>query len=95
MNLFNIDEKIVRDMLQQAIDEKAEQLAQEKMFWTLNDLIHYTSLSKSKLYETILVDPRCPKFKVGTALRFPAKQMREYLDLWAQEQLEKSRYSYI
>lgn len=95
MSLFKIDEAIVLNMLEEAIKEKVDLLAQEKIIWTIKDVVYYSSLSKSKLYDTILIDPRCPKFKVGTALRFPAKEMRAFLELWAIEQLEKHKYPYI
>lgn len=44
MNLFEFNEEAVIAMLEEAIKQKVEELAQEKIFWTVSELEHYTNM---------------------------------------------------
>lgn len=91
MNLFNIDEKIVRDMLQQAIDQKVEELAQEKVLWTIADLCKVTSLSQATVYRLFVHDPNFPKVRIGNMWRFPVGPTKAYIEQWAEEKETKRK----
>lgn len=95
MNLFSINEDLMREMMQQAVQEQAEKIAQEKIFWTVQDLQDYTNMHIKTMKEHFFYDPDFPKFKIGATWRFPAAKVKVYLDTWSQEQIMLQRVSYV
>lgn len=95
MNLFTINEETMREMLQQAIDAKAEQLAQEKVFWTMKDLEKYTNLCANTMKEHFFYDPDFPKFKIGRDWRFPVAKVKAYLEQWSEDQIDLQKIAYV
>ncbi len=88
MNLFSINEDLMREMMQQAVQEQAEKIAQEKIFWTVQD---YTNMHIKTMKEHFFYDPDFPKFKIGATWRFPVTKVKEYLDEWSTKEIEKQK----
>lgn len=92
MTLISINEDVMREMMQRAINEKAEEIAAEKMFWTMKELEENTNLCVNTIKIHFFYDPEFPKFKVGATWRFPVKQTKEYLEQWGEKQIKKQRF---
>ena len=95
MNLFSINEDLMREMMQQAVQEQAEKIAQEKIFWTVKELEEYANLCIDTMKKEFFYDPDFPKSKIGATWRFPATKVTAYLDTWSQEQIMLQRVSYV
>lgn len=87
--LFKINEEVVLEILQASINEKVEQLAQEKIFWTVSELEKYANMNIGTMKNHFFYDEDFPKFKVGRDWRFPVIRTKEYLEHWAIEQQKK------
>lgn len=79
--MFNIgiDEDEAREMLQQAIDERVEELAKEKYFMTYNELSKYLNLSKPTI-EDLLIKNGMKYFRVGSTYRFKKSDVDDFMD---------------
>ena len=79
--MFNIgiDEDEAREMLQQAIDERIEELAREKYFMTYNELSKYLNLSKPTI-EDLLIKNGMKYFRVGVTYRFKKSDVDEFMN---------------
>lgn len=91
MNLFSINEDLMREMMQQAVQEQAGKIAQEKIFWTVKELEEYANLCIDTMKKEFFYDPDFPKFKIGATWRFPVKKVKEYLDEWSTKEIEKQK----
>ena len=80
--MFNIgiDEDEARELLQQAIDERVEELAKEKYFMTYNELSKYLNLSKPTI-EDLLIKNGMKYYRVGVTYRFKKSDVDEFMDL--------------
>lgn len=74
-----IDEKTVNSMLEQAINEKVEELAKEKYFLTYKELSEYLNISKPTIEER-LVKNGLSYYKVGTKYLFKKNEVDAFLD---------------
>ena len=79
--MFNIgiDEDEAREMLQQAIDERIEELAREKYFMTYNELSKYLNLSKPTI-EDLLIKNGMKYYRVGVTYRFKKSDVDEFMN---------------
>lgn len=80
--MFNIgiDEDEARELLQQAIDERVEELAKEKYFMTYNELSKYLNLSKPTI-EDLLIKNGMKYFRVGVTYRFKKSDVDEFMEM--------------
>lgn len=74
-----VDEKMVRDLMQQAIDEKVDELAHEKFFITYNELASYLSISKPVIEEK-LIKNGLKYYKVGSKYLFRKQEVDAFLN---------------
>lgn len=74
-----IDEKTVNSMLEQAINEKVEELAAQKYFMTYKELSEYLNISKPTIEER-LVKNGLRYYKVGTKYLFKKNEVDAFLD---------------
>lgn len=79
--MFNIgiDEDEAREMLQQAIDERVEELAKEKYFMTYNELSKYLNLSKPTI-DDLLIKNGMKYYRVGVTYRFKKSDVDEFMN---------------
>lgn len=87
-SLINIDinEHEVRKMYTQKLEEHIEKMDKELLFWDTKELVKQTRLSWDTIQKEFFYDPRFPKRKVGRKWLFPAKQTKEFLLTWLDEQ---------
>ncbi|MDW3945535.1 helix-turn-helix domain-containing protein [Staphylococcus saprophyticus] len=80
--MFNvaINEDEAREMLQQAIDQRIEELAKEKYFMTYKELSDYLNLSKPTI-EDLLIKNGMKYYRVGVTYRFKKSDVDEFMDL--------------
>lgn len=80
--MFNIgiDEDEAREMLQQAIDERIEELAREKYFMTYKELADYLNLSKPTI-EDLLIKNGMRYYRVGSTYRFKKSDVDDFMEM--------------
>lgn len=66
---INIDENEAREILEQAINARVEELAKEKYFMTYKELANYLNLSKPTI-EELLINNGMKYYMVGSTYRF-------------------------
>lgn len=74
-----VDEKMVRDLMQQAIDERIEELAKEKYFMTYKELSEYLNISKPVI-EDRLIKNGLKYYKMGSKYLFKRDEVDAFLD---------------
>lgn len=77
--MFNINEEKAREMLQEAIDKRIEELAKEKYFMTYKELAEYLNLSKPTIDE-LLIKNGMPYFRVGSTYRFKKSDVDNFMN---------------
>lgn len=76
---ININEDEARDMMQQAIDQRIEELVKEKYFMTYKELSEYLNLSKPTI-DDLLIKNGMKYFRVGVTYRFKKSDVDEFMD---------------
>jgi len=76
---YSNDEDEARELLQQAIDERVEELAKEKYFMTYNELSKYLNLSKPTI-DDLLIKNGMKYFRVGSTYRFKKSDVDDFMD---------------
>ena len=66
---INIDEQEVRELLEQAINARVEELAKREIFQDLQRVINYLNLSKPTI-EELLINNGMKYYMVGSTYRF-------------------------
>ena len=74
-----IDEDTVKQMLQQAINERLDELTKQKYFMTYNELAEYLNISKPVI-EDRLIKNGLKYYKVGTKYLFKRDEVDAFLD---------------
>lgn len=82
---IQVDEAAIKEMYEEAIDKKLEELNEEFVFWDSKELMRRTCLSWNTMQEHFFHDPKFPKAKIGSKWYFPAKEAEEYLVNWFKE----------
>src|SRR5699024_5462436 len=73
------DEKTVKAMMQQAINERENELEKEKYFLTYNELSAYLNISKPVI-EDRLIKNGMKFYKVGSKYLFKRDEVDQFLD---------------
>lgn len=76
---INIDEKEARELLEQAINQRVDELAHEKFFMTYKELSEYLNLSKPTI-EELLINNGMKYYKVGSTYRFKKSDVDEFMN---------------
>ncbi|SQE67091.1 mobile element-associated transcriptional regulator, putative [Staphylococcus aureus] len=76
---INIDEQEVRELLEQAINARVEELAKEKYFMTYKELANYLNLSKPTI-EELLINNGMKYYMVGSTYRFKKSDVYEFME---------------
>lgn len=77
--MFNINEEKAREMLQEAIDKRIEELAKEKYFLTYKELSEYLNLSKPTI-DDLLIKNGMPYYRVGSTYRFKKSDVDNFMN---------------
>lgn len=76
---INIDEQEARELLEQAIKQRVDELAHEKFFMTYKELSEYLNLSKPTI-EELLINNGMKYYKVGSTYRFKKSDVDEFMN---------------
>lgn len=76
---INIDEKEARALLEQAINQRVDELAHEKFFMTYKELSEYLNLSKPTI-EELLINNGMKYYMVGSTYRFKKSDVDEFME---------------
>ena len=79
--MFNIgiDEDDARELLEQAINERVDELARDKYFMTFKELSEYLNLSKPTIDE-LLIKNGMRYFRVGSTYRFKKSDVDAFME---------------
>ncbi|MFD2613570.1 group-specific protein [Paenibacillus gansuensis] len=86
MIAVKIDEEAILRECKQRITELLKQVDADLVFWDRNELQKRTCMSWNYIQDNFFFDPRFKKKKVGGKWLFPAKEGRQFLELWLSEQ---------
>lgn len=81
-----INEVEVKQLCREKISELIKEVDAEYVFWDAKELRRRTCMSWNFIQEQFFFDQRFPKRKVGNKWYFPARQTREFLERWLDEQ---------
>ena len=76
---INIDEDEARELLEQAINARVDELAKEKYFMTYKELSNYLNLSKPTI-EELLINNGMKYYMVGSTYRFKKSDVDEFME---------------
>lgn len=76
---INIDEDEARELLEQAINERVDELARDKYFMTFKELSEYLHLSKPTIDE-LLIKNGMRYFRVGSTYRFKKSDVDAFME---------------
>lgn len=79
--MFNIgiDEDEARELLEQAINKRVDELARDKYFMTFKELSEYLNLSKPTIDE-LLIKNGMRYFRVGSTYRFKKSDVDAFME---------------
>lgn len=83
---IQVDEKQVKQLYLEKIEELIKGVDREKVFWDSAELKRRTCMSWNTIQDTFFHDPRFKKVKIGGKWYFPAEETRKFLLLWLEEQ---------
>lgn len=83
---LNANESEIRKLCLQKIEEMLKEYDAEYVFWDTAELKRRTCMSWNTIQDTFFFDPRFPKRKVGSKWYFPAREARNFLVQWLDEQ---------
>lgn len=85
---IEIDEEMIEKLITEHIQEKLEEVSNQKIFWTMTDLEYLTGCSEGYIKDKFFFDTRFEKIrrKVGRKWLFPAEETKEFLLEWLKEQ---------
>ncbi|MCG1808700.1 helix-turn-helix domain-containing protein [Staphylococcus epidermidis] len=76
---INVDEQEARELLEQAINQRVDELAREKFFMTYKELAEYLNLSKPTI-EELLINNGMKYYMVGSTYRFKKSDVDEFME---------------
>ncbi|WP_238508572.1 helix-turn-helix domain-containing protein [Staphylococcus epidermidis] len=76
---INVDEQEARELLEQAINQRVDELAREKFFMTYKELGEYLNLSKPTI-EELLINNGMKYYMVGSTYRFKKSDVDEFME---------------
>ena len=82
---FNIDEKELKELYLQKVDERLEELEREVFFMNSKQLSAYLNLSWNTIVENFLYDEDFPCLRAGSKWLFNRKEVQEYMDNYYEE----------
>lgn len=85
---IEIDEEMIERLITEHVQEKLEEVSNQKIFWTMADLEYVTGCSEGYIKDKFFYDKRFAKIrrKVGRKWLFPADETKEFLLEWLKEQ---------
>lgn len=81
-----IDEHAIKTLCRETIENLVKEVDAEYVYWDTAELKKRTCMSWNTIQDNFFFDNRFLKRKVGGKWYFPAKETREFLTKWLQEQ---------
>jgi len=81
-----INDSMVKELCRKQVERLVCEIDSEYVFWDTAELKRRTCLSWNTIQSLFFYDPRFPKRKIGGKWFFPARETREFLELWLDEQ---------
>lgn len=85
---IQIDEAVLHQILQAAIQEKISAIDKDLVFWDTKELKRRTCMSWNTIQDNFFHDERFPKVKIGGKWFYPAKETEAFLIMWLKEKGE-------
>ncbi|WP_191556428.1 group-specific protein [Metabacillus idriensis] len=82
---IDINEREVKQLYLEKLQEKIKEVDVELLFWDRKELERRTCMSWDTIQKQFLHDPRFPKHKVGAKWYFPAREASHFLITWIKE----------
>lgn len=82
----NVDEPRIMEICKEKIAEMLKEADSELVFWDTSELKKRTCMSWNFIQNTFFFDQRFVKRKIGGKWYFPAKEARDFLEIWLREQ---------
>ncbi|MEW5569761.1 group-specific protein [Rossellomorea marisflavi] len=80
-----LDEKEVRTLCLEKIEEHIKKVDSEMLFWDTKELVKRTCMSLSTIQREFFYEPDFPKRKVGGKWYFPVQQTKDFLLKWIEK----------
>jgi hypothetical protein len=77
-----LDEKEVRRLYLEKLEDHIKKIDTEMLFWDTNELVKRTCMSLSTIQREFFYEPEFPKRKVGGKWYFPVQQTKDFLLKW-------------
>ena len=74
-----VDENTVNQMLEQAINERVDELAKQKYFLNMKELSEYVNLSIPVIHDRLILND-LPHYRMGTKYLFKRSEVDAFLD---------------
>ena len=87
---ITLDQNELRRLVEEKLTEALREADVEHVFWDTDELKRRTCMCWNTILSTFFYDPRFPKAKIGGKWYFPARQAREFLERWFEEQRKNS-----
>lgn len=84
----SVDERLLEEIAVREVQERLSKIETDKVFWSWNDLVEVTSMSKGHILNNFFDDERFKRIRrrVGRKWLFPVEETREFLVEWLEEQ---------
>jgi hypothetical protein len=79
---IKIDEREVKQLYLEKLQEKLKEIESELVFWDSKELMKRTCMSWNFIQKEFFFDPEFPKYKIGKKWVFPANECKEFLLKW-------------
>ncbi|MGK9252396.1 group-specific protein [Paenibacillus humicus] len=81
-----LDEAQLKQICKKQIGDMLREYDAELVFWDAAELQRRTQMSWNTIQDYFFFDPRFPKRKLRGKWYFPARQARDFLEAWLDEQ---------
>ncbi|OZU88674.1 group-specific protein [Virgibacillus indicus] len=80
-----VDEDMIKQMYQDAINDRIEKLDEELVYWDSNELKRRTCMCWNTIQNNFFFDNNFPKIKIGGKWYFPAEETKQFLKEWLKD----------
>lgn|SRR5699024_9124329 len=82
---LNIDEKEMKKLYLERVDEYLRGIEEDVFFFTRVQLMEYLNLSWNTIQNNFLVDENFPQYKYGNKWLFPKSEVKEYMERYCKK----------
>jgi len=82
---IQVDEEAIKQLYEEAINERLKKLDKELVFWDSKELKRRTCMRWNTIQNTFFWEEDFPKVKIGGKWYFPADEAKGFLNKWLRE----------